>query len=382
MKTGCQLVGCRTIAGNWANALYMSASSTTRAGGTSRAPRPRKKPAVRPSMSSVSELEALRIDILQGGAAQALPEVETRLAQVEAWWRQHRAGERRAGGAQCRVLARALISALDIATQGHRAQKDWESALRRIDAILEVKRALQRPAEDIADTRMNRAVVLGVCAASAKQRPSWRVPPRSSRTILPAVPRRSVPSPLYSPNKATWPRPSPGAPRPRPPQELPDPGTVPSRTTTSPTYLEPSGTPSALAEFPRHQLAALIYRLVSGLGQDLQNTLHNYVITARPRGRHSGSPARVAELLTDPGFRPLDDWLRQRQADVGRSAGRGRSVPGSGRLWRRTRSNSVIQQALRFLPVSDSSCSAGRLGVRFRFESKEQDARTFEAISG
>ena len=26
---------------------------------------------------------------------------------------------------------------------------------------------------------------------------------------------------------------------------------------------------------------------------------------------------RVAELLADPAFRPLDDWLRQRQADVG-----------------------------------------------------------------
>ena len=25
---------------------------------------------------------------------------------------------------------------------------------------------------------------------------------------------------------------------------------------------------------------------------------------------------RVAELLVDPAFRPLDDWLRQRQANV------------------------------------------------------------------
>ena len=47
-------------------------------------------------------------------------------------------------------LARALISALDIARQAHYAQEDWESALRRIDAMLEVKRALKRPEEDIA----------------------------------------------------------------------------------------------------------------------------------------------------------------------------------------------------------------------------------------
>ena len=38
--------------------------------------------------------------------------------------------------------------------------EDWQAALPRIEAILEVKRALHRPAEDIAATRMNRANVL------------------------------------------------------------------------------------------------------------------------------------------------------------------------------------------------------------------------------
>jgi hypothetical protein len=38
-------------------------------------------------------------------------------------------------------------------------------------------------------------------------------------------------------------------------------------------FLERSGTPSDLAESPRHQLAALVYHLVAGLGQELISTL-------------------------------------------------------------------------------------------------------------
>jgi hypothetical protein len=83
-------------------------------------------------------------------------------------------------------------------------------------------------------------------------------------------------------------------------------------------HLERSGTPSALAESPRHSLASLIYQLIAGLGQDLQTSLRNYAIDFR-RAQAAGTPLtvpRVAELLTDPAFRPLADWLCQRQADV------------------------------------------------------------------
>ena len=83
-------------------------------------------------------------------------------------------------------------------------------------------------------------------------------------------------------------------------------------------YLDRSGTPAALAEAPRHRLASFIYQLVAGLGQDLQTSLGNYAIDFR-RAQAAGTPLtvpRVAELLTDPAFRPLDNWLRQRQADV------------------------------------------------------------------
>jgi tetratricopeptide (TPR) repeat protein len=150
-----------TITGNWAGALMMT--------GNLDASRQRHldsieadKKAGSPTVNVIlSELEALRIDIMQGQGAQALPQVETRLAQVEAWWQQYRCGQSVPEAPDPEALARTLISALDIAREAHYAQEDWEAALRRIEAILEVEQALNRPAEDIAVTRMNRANVLG-----------------------------------------------------------------------------------------------------------------------------------------------------------------------------------------------------------------------------
>jgi hypothetical protein len=83
-------------------------------------------------------------------------------------------------------------------------------------------------------------------------------------------------------------------------------------------YLERSGTPSHLAESLRHQLASVVYQIVAGLRQLLHTTFRNYVVGFR-RAQAQGNPLtvpRVVELLADPAFRPLDDWLRRRQCDV------------------------------------------------------------------
>jgi hypothetical protein len=103
-----------------------------------------------------SELEALRLDIMRGQAAQALPQVEARLAQVEAWWQQRHSGQRVPETPNPEVLARALISALDVAREAHFAQEDWEPALRRIDAKLKVKQVLERPRPPRAVARSQR----------------------------------------------------------------------------------------------------------------------------------------------------------------------------------------------------------------------------------
>ena len=76
---------------------------------------------------------------MRGQVVQALPQVAAHLAQVEAWWRQHRSGQRVPEAPEPDLLARTLISVLDIAREAHFVQEDWEPALRRIDAILEVE---------------------------------------------------------------------------------------------------------------------------------------------------------------------------------------------------------------------------------------------------
>jgi tetratricopeptide (TPR) repeat protein len=100
--------------------------------------------------------------------------------------------------------------------------------------------------------------------------------------------------------------------------QLPDPSDRANSHNNLASCLARSATPSALAEAPRHKLAGLVYQLVSGLGQQLQTTLRNYAIDFR-RARAAGTPPaipRLAELLADPAFRPMGDWLRRRGADV------------------------------------------------------------------
>ena len=148
------------ITGNWAGALLMTgnlAAARERHLESAEAERKAGDPAVNVVSS---ELEALRIDIKEGRVAEALPQIELRLEQVAGWWRRFRSGQPVPEAPDAEYLARAYVGALDIARDADYARKDWESALRRLDAILEVKHELERPAEDIGATRFNRANVL------------------------------------------------------------------------------------------------------------------------------------------------------------------------------------------------------------------------------
>jgi len=354
------------ITGNWAIALAMNGDLDNARRRQLESAEAEKKAGM-PAVNVIKcELEALRIDIQQGRAAQALPEVETRLAQVEAWWRQHRSGQPVPDAPDPEVLARGLIGALDVATHVHFAQNDWEAALRRIDAILEIKQALERPAEDIATDRMNRAIVLGNlgrypeakaelenCLRVFQNDPANRAKVRSSVAklfdeqgdVAQAITQERSALALF--------------------EALLDPrGRAVSHNNLA-NSLERSDLPSALAESPGHQLAALIYRLVSGLGQDLHTTLRNYAVRFR-RAHGAGTELRVprvADLLADPAFRPLDDWLRQRKADVGEvQANVDRVLDQARQLCARTE----VNQALPFFLRSATHHAAhDRVGLRY-----------------
>ncbi len=71
-----------------------------------------------------SELEALRIDAMQGHAERALPEIESRLAEIRSWWQRHRAGVHRGGAPLAEApepvfLGRVLVAGLDTARQAN-----------------------------------------------------------------------------------------------------------------------------------------------------------------------------------------------------------------------------------------------------------------------
>ena len=82
--------------------------------------------------------------------------------------------------------------------------------------------------------------------------------------------------------------------------------------------LERTAIPPAVAEAHRHRLAALVYLLEGSLGEPFNILLAGYASRFR-RAAAAGewlAVPRLTEVLADPAFAPLDDWLRDHAADV------------------------------------------------------------------
>jgi tetratricopeptide (TPR) repeat protein len=266
------------------------------------------------------ELEALRTEIIQGQVTAALPEVETRLVRIQAWWQQHRSGKPVPEAPDPVFLARALISALDIAGDCHWARKDWHAALRCMDDTLEAKRALGRPVEEIARTRVNRAIVLvqmpgRMDEAKAELEACLRLfesDPAMSAIVLSSLAdvferQGDIPQAIIQQRRSLAIR-----------EQLPNPADRAASHNNLANYLKRSGNPSDFAESSFHRLVALIYTLVAGLKESLKTLLHNYAIgfrEARAAGAELAVP-RVEELLANPAFAPLAQWLSNRKTPV------------------------------------------------------------------
>jgi len=107
------------------------------------------------------ELEALRIDIIEGNIVTALSAVDSKLPRLIQWWQKSQAGEQVTEAPNLEMLTRTLLAALDISRMGHFDQQDWPTALTRIEAALEINQRMCRPAHDSAGARHNRALALG-----------------------------------------------------------------------------------------------------------------------------------------------------------------------------------------------------------------------------
>jgi tetratricopeptide (TPR) repeat protein len=308
------------ITGNWAIALQST--------GKFDAARDRhlesaeaSKRAADPAIDVIGiELEALRIDIMQGKADTALPEIESRLSQVQLWWTQHGAGQAVPEAPDTESLARAFIGALDIARNADLARCDWGSALRRIDTQLEVERALQRSEEHIGATRMNRANVLveipgrlgeakaelEACLELFRNNADLISTARSSLASL-FDEQGDIAQAIIQERRALALR-----------EHLPTPIDRAISHNNLSNYLNRRCSTADLIESSCHRLASLLYLLFVRHGQHLQDSLRNYAVDFR-RARAAGiefTAPRVAELLADPAFAPLDQWLQQHQIDV------------------------------------------------------------------
>lgn len=143
------------VCGNWANALgavgQLDASKATRL----RSAEADRK-AGRWLVNVVgSELEALRIDVMQGHAAQALSAIEARLEQVRGWWKAHAEGKLVPEAPDRDVLGRALVSGLDIACEANRALERWQGCLDLLAETEQVKKERGESEHERAGTRFN-----------------------------------------------------------------------------------------------------------------------------------------------------------------------------------------------------------------------------------
>lgn len=143
------------ICQNWANALG-SVGELDAARSTYRRSADAKRRAGAPRVNVLmAEFEALRLDVMQGGAEQALPEIDSGLDAVRGWFRRLRGGETVPEAPDPSLLGRVLVSALDVARQANLALERWQPCLDLLEEFEEAMRLLGEGEHELARVRFN-----------------------------------------------------------------------------------------------------------------------------------------------------------------------------------------------------------------------------------
>lgn len=279
------------------------------------------KSAKSPDIQVIScELEIIRIGIKQGKAKLALSDVKPRLTQIESWWQQYRSGQLpRSVRIDSSLLARALIQALEISADAHFSLEEWGSALQRLDSLIEVHQHLGLQGDHVAYSRLSRANTLTrLCRypeAQAELEDCLKI--FQGNPVGQAKVRNALAALFDELNDVAQ-----AITQARRALALFEAFDTPSDRAVShgnlAHYLQRNNTSDDCIEGRRHQLAALIYIHVSGLFQQLDTSVYNYgksFLDARTTGIEYDIP-RINELLADPAFAPLKNWLLQREVDL------------------------------------------------------------------
>jgi hypothetical protein len=262
------------------------------------------------------ELEILRIEIIQGHAESTLPQIDDLLRKIVAQWN---ASAKSPPTHDRDLLAHALIGALDIAADAFRALRRWKAALRYIEAIIDIKRQLARPKEDIALNRVSRADMLSELNRYSEAKAELEAcldllnnDPYAKSAAIGAL--ANIYNELGDRGEAIV--------QERRSLALADTLPVPRDRAASHhklgNYLSSSGGKENFAEGARHSIAAVAYRLVADLRQDVQTNFRNYMRVFYKAASTGEDPAipRLSALLDDPAFHALREWLAARQVDL------------------------------------------------------------------
>lgn len=280
-----------------------------------------KQYAARPTIDCIgTELEVLRIDIVQNRLSEAGMELARLLPQITAWWQQLRSGIVVPQAPSIEVLARTLISALDIASDLDFAREDWESALQHIQSILEIEQIMQRTAFDLALTKLNRAIVLIHLQHYAQARSDLETCLEQFRDDLPRrakalgilanlfYEQQDFAQAIIQQRRAAllcW--------------QLPSPAEHATAHYNLALYLANSSDLGEQEEARLHQLAALVYQYVGEMEQARQTSLDQYGLQFQQahQANLALSVPRLAQVLALADCAALRDWLQQHTLDLG-----------------------------------------------------------------
>jgi len=271
-----------------------------------------------------SELEVLRIDIMLGEVATALPTIERHLAQIRDWWQRQQQGETLAAAPDADFLVRAFISALNIAEGAHHALEHWQACLDLLTEKEQVEQAGGESAEALARTRFSRYKslmelgnldeaqrVLEGClqvqtnVGNLEQQGRiltaladvWDARGDVSRAIELERQALAIHERLLNPEDRA----------------------VSHEALSICLYKV-----GQIEEGARHILAGIVYHIVTGNQQRLEQVLRNlaiYLQEAKEKGTIYPLP-RLNELLQQPEFSTLRRWLAEWGVEVGELQGR------------------------------------------------------------
>jgi tetratricopeptide (TPR) repeat protein len=236
--------------------------------------------------------------------------------QLRSWWVRRQRSEPVPETLDDEQLARTLMVGLDVAHQANRALEHWQPCLDLLGETEQVQRALGTGEHDIAITRLNRCYPLRKLGKLDEARAVlegcleiYRRVGDVTREARALSGLAAVWNALGDPRQALALERQVLALR----ERLPDPGYRAISHNNLANFLHATGAPD---EARAHQLAALVYRLVTGLDtRSWLRYLADRIREAAAQGERFDLP-RLAAVVEAPAFAPMRAFLQERGADL------------------------------------------------------------------